>query len=86
MFLVTIRTEQLWAEARSPTDHLPEFGLGADDFEKHKIDHIGYINARIEHIYGNRDLRIFCSCAEIINQRLGIIDLVINGAGIVAIG
>src|SRR6266516_423486 len=48
--LVPSRSEQVQTEARASSDHLPELGFGAHDFEKHEIDDFRHIDTGIEHV------------------------------------
>ena len=61
---------QSLAQARSTTDHLPEFRLGTYLFEKYKVNALRYIDAGIHHIDRYRNNRLLVRYLEIVDDRL----------------
>jgi len=75
LFILT-RPIQVFAQAGAPANHLPELGLGADDLEEHQIDHLRHINAGVEHVHRDGDVRHAVLEGELINQALRVLGLV----------
>ena len=77
---VESQAEQIGAQARAASYHLPELGFAANRLEDHQIQNVGHVDSRIQHIDRNRDLRHFVSIRKIVNQRLRIVDGVVDDA------
>ena len=45
------------AQPGTATDHLPELGLGEDLLEQHQVQHLGHVDAGVEHVHADRDVR-----------------------------
>jgi len=73
--LVLAWTEEIGTEARAASDHLPKLGLRADALEEGEIDHLGDVNAGVEHVNGDRQVRHLLWLGEVVDQRLSIVDL-----------
>ncbi len=56
------------AEACSSSNHLPEFGFGADFFEEDEVDDFRYVNAGVHHVNRDGDVRVFFRLFEVGNQ------------------
>ena len=55
--LVVPGSEQIGAEPRAAPDHLPELDPRVDRLEEDQVGHLGHVDARIEHVHGDRDVR-----------------------------
>ena len=53
-------------------NHLPEFCLAHDLFEEHQIQHFRHVNAGVQHIHGNGDLRQFLQVRKFVDGALRI--------------
>ena len=72
--------EKCRAQTCAPPDHLPELRLGKHLFEEHKVYDLLYIDARIQHVHRDRDLRKTSRLVEIVDQVLHIVCVVIDHA------
>ena len=63
---------QSLAQARSTTDHLPEFRLGTHLFEEYKVNALRHIDAGIHHVDRHCNNRLFLWHFEIVDDRLRI--------------
>ena len=72
--------EEIGAQPRPAPKHLPEFCLRADDLEEDEIDDLGHVDAGVEHVDGDGDVRGFLGPREIIDQGLGVLGLEIDHA------
>ena len=70
MGLVLARAEQVRAESRPATDHLPELHIGIDRLGENKIDDFRHVDARVEHIHRNCDgqIRVVAYALEVVDQ------------------
>src|SRR5439155_19910482 len=59
-------------------DHLPELRLRVDRLEEDEIHDIGNVDAGIEHVNGDRDVRALLRSAEVVYQGLGVVHSVVN--------
>ncbi len=75
---ILCRSKQVGTQPDSPSDHLPEFGLGTDSFEEDQIHAFRYVDPRVEHIHTDCNLREFIDQRKVINQRLGRLHLIID--------
>ena len=48
---------RIGAEPRAAPDHLPELDPRVDRLEEDQVGHLGHVDARIEHVHGDRDVR-----------------------------
>ena len=55
--LVLPGSEQVGAQARAAPDHLPELDPRVDRLEENQVGHLGHVDAGIEHVHGDRDVR-----------------------------
>ena len=67
-FLVLAGAEEIRAKARAATDDLPELRLRADQLEEHEVDDLRYVDAGVEHVDGNGDMRIAILLREVVDQ------------------
>ncbi|MNN89268.1 hypothetical protein D3C81_2070560 [compost metagenome] len=51
---------------------MPELSLRTNALKEHQIDDFRYIYARIQHIHGYSDMRLFTRNLKVINKALGI--------------
>ena len=79
--LILTGPEQIFAKPGAPADHLPKLRPGTHLLEEHQIHNFRHINARIQHIHGNSNLRVFFRCLKRRNPFLGIGHLIINHLG-----
>ena len=56
-FLLVFAIQEAGAQACASADHLPELGLAEYPLEEDKIDNFRHVDAGIQHIHGNSDLR-----------------------------
>ena len=69
--LVLATAIQVLAEPGAPANHLPEFHIGLDRLGKDKVDHLGHIDAGVEHIHGHGNGQLVVGVFKIINELLG---------------
>ena len=72
VLLVLARPEQVGAQPGAAADHLPELRLRADHLEEHEVDDLGYVDAGVEHVDGDRDVRRLVGLGEVVDQALGV--------------
>ena len=70
------------AEPGPAADHLPELGLAHDLFKEYEVQHFRHVDAGIQHIYGNSNLRQFFSIGEFVDGTLRILRVIVNNLGI----
>ena len=61
---------QTLQQNRAAADHLPKFRFGADDLEEDEIDDLRYVDAGVEHVDRDGDIRRLIGLIKIIEQRL----------------
>ena len=80
--LVFIRpVQQTGTKTGTPANHLPEFGLAHDLFEKYQIQHLWHIDSSVQHIHGNGNLRQLAGIGKVVNSALGIGHVVVDDLG-----
>ena len=62
-------------------NHLPELRFAHDLFKEHQIQHLRHVDAGVQHIHGNGDLRQLLRIGELVNRALGVSHIVINDLG-----
>ena len=62
----------------SAADHLPELGLAHDLLEKDQVQDLRHIDAGIQHIYGNGNLRQLLRLRKIINRALRVGSIIVD--------
>ena len=67
IFLVLTVAEHVGAKASAASYHLIELDFGVNLLKENEIEHFGHINAGVEHIDANSDLRHLCCLAEAVN-------------------
>ena len=77
-FLVLPRPEQIRTEPRAAAEHLPELRFRSDDFEEDQVHDLRHVDAGVEHVDRDGDVRRLVRLAEIVDQRLRIIGLEID--------
>ena len=55
--LVLAGAEEIGAKPRAAADHLPKLRLRPDQLEEHEVDDLRHVDAGIEHVDGDRDVR-----------------------------
>ena len=55
--LVVPGSEQIGAQARAAPDHLPELDPRVDRLEEDQVGDLGHVDAGIEHVHRDRDVR-----------------------------
>lgn len=66
------------AQTGIAANHLPELDLALDDLEEHQVQDVRYVDARIQHIYGNGYLRLSIPDFELVDEVLRIGDVVVD--------
>jgi len=80
--LVLILTiQQPRTQTGATPNHLPEFCLAHDLFEEHQIQHFRHVNAGVQHIHGNSDLRHFLRVRKFVDGALRIGHIVVDDLG-----
>ena len=79
--LVVPGSEQIGAQARAAADHLPELDPRVDRLEEDQIGDLRYVDAGIEHVHGDCDVRRLILAGEVVDQALRIGSVVIYDAG-----
>ena len=83
--LVVAGPEQVGAQAGAAADHLPELGLRADQLEEHEVDALGHVDAGVEHVDRDRDVRRLVLDREVVDQALAVLHAVGDDPGEVAV-
>ena len=55
--LVVAGPEQVGAQPGAAAEHLPELGLGPHQLEEHEVDDLGHVDAGVEHVDRDGDVR-----------------------------
>ena len=76
LFILTIQKPR--TQARTAPDHLPELCLAQNLFEKDQIQNLRHINASVQHIHRNGDLRKFLRVRKFVNGTLRIVELIVD--------
>ena len=79
--LVVARPEHVRAQPRAAPDHLPELDARVDRLEEHEVQHLGHVDAGVEHVDRDRDVRRLVGLGEVVDQALGVLRLVVDDAG-----
>lgn len=79
--LVLAWSEQVGAQAGASAEHLPELRLRPDRFEEDEVDDFGDVDAGVEHVDADGDVRCLVLDREVVDQRLGVLGLVGDDAG-----
>ena len=82
--LVAAGPEEALAGAGAASQHLPKLGARAHRLEEHQIDDLRDVDPGVEHVDGDGDAQIAAWISELINQRLGVLDLVVDYTGSLA--
>ena len=77
-FLLVLAIEQTFAQTGTASDHLPELRLTHNLLEKHQVQNFRHVNACVQHIDRNSDLRQLVPIGKFIQQALRIIGIVVN--------
>ena len=76
-FLLVRAVQQAGAEPGAAANHLPELGLAHNLFEKHQVEHLRHINAGVQHVHGNGDLRQLLRVGKFVNGALRVGHIVV---------
>ena len=82
---ILARRKQIRAEARAAPQHLPELGFRAHHLEEDQIEHFRHIDAGVEHIDRERNVRHLLLVGEVVNQALRIFGFVRHYPGEMAL-
>ncbi len=85
ILLVRARAEQPRAQAGAPADHLPELDLRVHRLEEHQVGHLGHVDAGVEHVHRDGDVRLLVLLREVVDQALGEFGLMVDDPGEVAL-
>ena len=77
--------EQVPAQARAAPQHLPELGLRAHHLEEHQVHHLRHVDAGVQHVHRDGDVRRLVLDGEGVNQALGVLGLVGHHPGELAL-
>ena len=80
-FVLILTVQQPWTQTGAAPDHLPELRLAHDLLEKHQIQHLRHVNAGVQHIHGNGDLRQLLRVRKLIDGTLRIGHIVVDDFG-----
>jgi len=80
VLLVAPRPEEIRTEPRAAPDHLPELDPGVDRLEEDEIRDLGDVDARVQHIHGDGDVRRLVGLGEVVDQTLRISGVVVDHA------
>ena len=67
--------KQVRAQPRATPHHLPELGLGAHQLEEDQVDDLRDVDAGVEHVHRDGDVRRLVLDREVIDQALGVFGL-----------
>jgi hypothetical protein len=73
ILLVVARPEQVGTQARAAPDHLPELDLRVDGLEENEVRHLRNVDAGVEHVHRDGNVRSLVLLREIVDQALGIL-------------
>ena len=73
--LVLPGPEQVRAQPRAAADHLPELGLRAHQLEEHQVHDLRHVDAGVEHVHRDRDVRRLVLAREVVDQALRVLGL-----------
>ena len=68
--LVVGRTEQIRTESRAAADHLPELDLRVDRLEEDQVRYLGNVDAGVEHVHRDGDVRRRVLLCEVVQEAL----------------
>ena len=60
VLFAVVRTEQIRTESRAASDHLPELDLRVDRLEEDQVHDLGNVDAGVEHVHRDGDVRRRC--------------------------
>ena len=79
--VLVLTIQQPRTQTGAAPDHLPELRLAHDLFEEHQIQHLRHVNAGVQHIHGNGDLRQFLRVRKFVDGALRIGHIVVDDLG-----
>ena len=80
VLLAVVRTEQIRTESRAASDHLPELDLRVDRLEENQVRNLGNVDAGVEHIHRDGDVRRGVLLCEVVEEALRIRRIVVDDA------
>ena len=80
--LLVLTIQKPRTQAGSATDHLPEFCLAQNLFEKDQIQNLRHIDAGVQHIHRDGNLRQFLRVRKFVNGTLRITKPIVDHHGI----
>ncbi len=78
--LVLARAEQVLAQPRATSGHLPELRLRPHELEEHEVHDLGHVDGRVKHVDGDRNMRRRFLQRELVDQALRILGSVRDDA------
>ena len=80
--VLVLPVDQPRTQAGAPANHLPEFRLTHHLFEKHQVEDLRHVDARVQHVHGNGDLGKLVRLGKLVNGTLGVGHVVVNDFGV----
>ena len=81
-FFLILAVHQSRAQPGAPSYHLPELGLAHHLFEEYQVQHLRHIDAGVQHVYGDGDLRQLFRVGELVDGTLGVGHVVVDNLGV----
>ena len=76
--LIDTLTEDVLTLAGTTANHLPELNLWLNLLEEDQVEDFRHVDTSIQHIHGNGNLRHLCRDTEVVDEVLGICDLIVD--------
>ena len=80
VLLVLIRAEEVFAKAGATAYHLPELDLGVNRLEEDQVGDLRHVDAGIQHVHGNGDVRGFVLFGKVVEDALWVFCVVVDDA------
>ena len=81
-FFLILAVHQSRAQPGAPSYHLPELGLAHHLFEEYQVQHLRHIDAGVQHVYGDGDLRQLFRVGELVDGALSVGHVVVDDLGV----
>ena len=72
--------EEIFAQARAATDHLPELHIRLHRLGEDQVHHLGHVDAGVEHVDRDGDGQLVVGVFEVVDELLGLGLLVVDDA------
>ena len=76
--LIDALTEDVFAFAGTTADHLPELNLGLYLLEEDQVEDFRHVDTSVQHIHGYGNLRHLGWDAEVVDEVLGVCNLIVD--------